>query len=144
VPRFKQQPKDVPDPLAAVPRRRTGQAIKAAMDAEAQQAWGQMPLPTGAYACCCHCHSTHAPRAAGGATWQGVPLPLCMLCTAAVVFQSRPNAVVTSSSTQQRSRQHICQPAETLLALEASQQKLGCGEYHSAAKPSTCNNPLPK
>jgi hypothetical protein len=48
VPHFKQQPRDVvTDPLAAVPRRRTGEVIKAAMQAEAQQAWGQVPLPSG-------------------------------------------------------------------------------------------------
>lgn len=48
VPHFRQQQsQDVPDPLAAVPRRRTGQAIQAAMAADAQQAWGQVPLPSG-------------------------------------------------------------------------------------------------
>lgn len=47
VPSFRKQQQDVPDPLAAVPRRRPGQLIKAAMEAEAQQAWGQAPLPSG-------------------------------------------------------------------------------------------------
>lgn len=48
MPHFKQQPRDVVTyPLAAVPRRRPGEVIKAAMQAEAQQAWGQVLLPSG-------------------------------------------------------------------------------------------------
>jgi len=50
VPHFKQQAQELPDPLAAVPRRRTGQAIREAMQAEVQQAWGQVPLPSGVQA----------------------------------------------------------------------------------------------
>ena len=58
VPHFKKQPQGVPDPLAAVPKRRPVQQIKAAMEAEAQQAWGQAPLPTGV----CWCWSAHVGR----------------------------------------------------------------------------------
>lgn len=48
VPHFRRQTSDTPaDPLAAVPKQRPGQAIKAAQEAEAQQAWGQAPVPAG-------------------------------------------------------------------------------------------------
>lgn len=50
MPHFRQQAQrdvSLQDPLAAVPRRRPGQAIQAAMQEEAQQAWRQTQLPTG-------------------------------------------------------------------------------------------------
>jgi hypothetical protein len=48
VPHFRRRGAEAPaDALAGVPHRKPGQLIKAAMESEAQQAWGQVPLPSG-------------------------------------------------------------------------------------------------